>query len=380
MTALEIAFWLAAAATVYTYFAYPLLLAALDRLRPAPPAPNAGGPPFQPTVTVIIPVHNEERAIGAKLQNTVALDYPSAALQVVVVSDGSTDGTAGIVRAVADPRIELVELGSRQGKAAGLNAGLQHARHEIVVFTDAAIALEPQALTRLVAPFARPEVGCVSGEDRIAHGGGEGLYGRYELWLRRQESRLHSIVGASGSIYAQRRSLCSPFVPQLAPDFLSVLRTVEQGSRAVVASDAVGYMEAVSNPRDEFERKVRTLLRGLTTLGRFPHLLNPLRYGAFAIFLLSHKLMRWLVPVFLIVMLLASGLLATRSAFYAGLFGAQLLFYALGYAAYHRWVGVESWAISRIASYFVSVNVATLVAWFKYAVGVRQELWSPSRR
>jgi hypothetical protein len=199
------------------------------------------------------------------------------------------------------------------------------------------------------------------------------------LFLRRNESRLYSLVGASGSFYSQRRDLCGVFVANVAPDFLSVLRCVEAGFRAVSEPAAVGLMSAVDSPGDEFARKVRTILRGLTTLGQHARLLNPFRYGVFAFELISHKLMRWLVPVFLAAMMIASAALAPMPL-YAVLLALQVAFYLLALAGMAGALPVPIAGLGRIATYFTTVNAATLVAWLKYARGTRQEIWSPSRR
>ena len=368
-------FWISVVGVLYPYLLYPAALWVLGKMgrRPLPaPAPL-------PSVTLIIPVSNEEARIARKVANTAAQRYPSGRLQVLFVSDGSTDRTVEILRSTATPGMSIIELPERRGKAAGLNAALQQARHDILVFTDASIELEPDALERIVAPFADPEIGCVSGEDRIAESGGEALYGRYELMLRRLESAVASIVGASGSFYAQRRRLCSPFNEGMAPDFLSVLRTVEQGARAVSEPTAVGAMTSVKDPRREFERKVRTLIRGLTTLAAYPHLLNPLRYGLFAFVLGSHKLMRWLAPVFLLGALLAPLGLLDRTFYLLALL-VQVAFYLSAWAALGQVGGLHRALPGKIALYFTSVNLAALVAWVQFARGVRQELWTPSQR
>ena len=186
-------------------------------------------------------------------------------------------------------------------------------------------------------------------------------------------------MGASGSFYAQRRALCQPFVEGMAPDFLSVLRTVEQGSRAVSEPRAAGRMTSVKDPGEEFTRKVRTLLRGMTTLLAHPQLLNPLRFPRFSFLLLSHKLLRWTVPFFMAAALLVPlGLL--DSQLYLTLFAAQAAFYVLAAAAWVNLAGVQGTMPGRIALYFVSVNAAIAAAWWRYARGVRQELWTPSRR
>ncbi len=368
----ETLFWLAFASAFYAYFGYPLLLLMLPRRRwredDAAPLPS---------VTLIIPAHNEEAVIGAKLDNTLALDYPRDRLEILLVSDGSTDRTVEIAKARAG--VTVIELHERRGKAHALNHALAKAGGDIVVFSDASIQLEPQALVNIVRPFADPSIGCVSGEDRIEGGGGEGAYGRYELYLRKLESRTASIVGASGCFYAQRRELCTPFAEGMAPDFLSVLNTVEAGFRAISEPRAVGYMRSVKSPRAEFARKVRTFLRGMSALSLKRHLLNPLRYGRFAVILASHKLVRWLVPVFLAAMLMASAV-ALDQPFYAFMFWLQVAFYLSALGAYFGVAGMNRITPARISLYFTSVNIAIVYAWIDFAKGVRQEVWDPSRR
>lgn len=373
----EALFWLSAAAVIYPYALYPIVLWGLGKLarRTAETAAAA-----VPRVSMIVPVHNERAGIGRKIENTRGLRYPKERLEIFFVSDGSTDGTLEALRTAELPGMQVIELPARKGKAAALNAGLARARHDILVFSDASIELEPDALERIVGPFADPRVGCVSGEDRIPESGGEGLYGRYELMVRRLESRVHSIVGASGSFYAQRRALCAPFVEGMAPDFLSVLRTVDQGSLAKSEPSAVGFMSSVKVPGDEYRRKVRTLVRGMTALFAHGRLLNPLRFGPFAFSLASHKVMRWLAPLFLAALLAASAALAARSPFYLAALAAQVLFYACAAAAHFGIWGVNRTAPGKIALYFSAVNVAAASAWFSYLRGVRQELWTPSRR
>lgn len=374
---METVFWIAVAGVLYPYFGYPLLLLLLGRVAGRLDRAAASAP--VPSVSMIIPAHNEAARIERKVVNTAALEYPAERLQILFVSDGSTDRTVELIRARRSPGMEIVELPSRGGKAAALNAGLERARHEILVFSDASIALEPDALRQIVRRFQEPDIGCISGEDRIADSGGEGLYGRYELSLRRLESRVHSIVGASGSFYAQRRAICRPFTEGMAPDFLSVLRTVEQGFRAVTEPAAAGAMTSVSDPAHEFERKVRTLIRGITTLAAHARVLNPLRFGLFAFSMWSHKVMRWLAPFFLVAALL-SPLPLLGSPFYAAAFAAQVAFYLAALAALWQWGGIQRSLPGKVALYFSSVNAAILAAWYLYGRGVRQELWTPSRR
>jgi cellulose synthase/poly-beta-1,6-N-acetylglucosamine synthase-like glycosyltransferase len=365
-------------AILYGYVGYGLVLMLLVRIRRTSEGIPADEP-YIPSVTMIIPVHNERPTVAEKVRNTRSLRYPGR-LSALFVCDGCTDGTAEYLEANQDERVTMIAITQRGGKAGALNEGLARASSEIVVFNDASIMLEPDAITHIVRPFASPAIGCVSGEDQIAQAGGEGFYGKYELTLRRLESRLHSIVGASGSFYAQRRELCAPFAPGLAPDFLSVLHTVERGYRAVTEPAARGTMTELGDPHAEFNRKVRTILRGITTLAHHAHLLNPFRYGWFAFELFSHKLVRWLLPLFLLLLLVSTALLAGESRFYFAMLACQVLFYALAAGAYWGSRTVAGWLPAKVSLYFTAANVAAASAWLKFLAGTRQELWSPSRR
>jgi cellulose synthase/poly-beta-1,6-N-acetylglucosamine synthase-like glycosyltransferase len=370
-------FWISLAAVAYPYFIYPALLILLNRLtlRRAP-APQPG---YCPTVTVICPVHNEAGRIGGKVRNLLALTYPPERMQLLVIGDGCTDRTLELALLEGNGRVEAVDLPERRGKAAALNAGLERATGEIVVFTDAGIVLEPGALAALAAHFANAEVGCVSGEDAIEGGGSEGLYGRLELLLRREEARLHSIAGASGCLYAIRRELCRPFRAGMAPDFLSVLDVVRAGYRALAEPGARGTMTATASAGAEFNRKTRTFLRGMTALFGNAALLNPLRYPAFSFILVSHKLLRWLAPAALAGCLVGAALLSVERA-YVGVLAAQLLLYALAVLGLAMPALAARSLVVRICAFFVLVNAAAAKALVQWLAGVRQEVWEPTRR
>jgi glycosyltransferase involved in cell wall biosynthesis len=373
----EAIFWFAVCGVLYPYVGYPVVLRVLAASKPQ--RNDHAHASELPTVSLIVPVHNEEARIARKVANTVSLRYPAERLQVLFVSDGSTDRTIEIIRAMVEPAVDVVELGVRGGKAAALNAGLERARHEILVFSDASIDLEPDALLTIVRRFQEPDIGCVSGEDRIAEFGGEAWYGRYELLVRRLESRVHSIVGASGSFYAQRRALCGPFAEGMAPDFLSVIRTAQQGYRAVADPEAVGMMTSAIHHGLEFERKVRTFIRGITTLIANTSVLNPFRYGVFAFEVFSHKLMRWMAP-FLLVATLASCLALSNRPLYQAALVAQVALYLAALAALRKWWRFDCSRLGKVSLYFTTVNAAILVAWWQYAMGVRREVWTPTQR
>ena len=248
-----------------------------------------------------------------------------------MIGDGCTDATLELAHREGAGRVTVQALPQRAGKAAALNAGLELATGEIIVFTDAGILLDAGALAALVGHFANKSVGCVSGEDYIEGGGTEGLYGRLELLLRREEARLHSIAGASGCFYGMRKSLCRPFRPGMAPDFLSVLDTVRSGHRALCEPKARGVMTATASTSAEYSRKTRTLLRGMTALFGNAALLNPLRFPAFSFVLVSHKLLRWLAPLALAGCLVAALLLRGRVLYETALYG-QVALYTLALA------------------------------------------------
>jgi cellulose synthase/poly-beta-1,6-N-acetylglucosamine synthase-like glycosyltransferase len=375
---MEFVLWGSFFLVFYAYFGYPILLALINRFSTKIDY-KALAFPDKLSVSMIIPVHNEEAVITQKLDNTAELEF-SGHLQVVIVSDGSSDDTVKIVKSYAGlEKLTFIELEERKGKANALNRGLEAATGDVVVFSDASIMLDPQAITEIVRPFAVEQIGCVSGEDIIEGDSGEGLYGKYELFLRKQESATGSIVGASGSLYAQRKAVVNPFIEGVAPDFYSVLNTIEQGYRAISISESFGYMKAAESQKDEFNRKVRTFIRGITALFNKTHLLNPFKYSLFSLYLISHKLIRWLVPFFLIG-LLVSNFFLVDIGFYTVLLLLQIGFYGVAVVSAINESIVKSFPLFKVPLVFVSVNVSILKAWFKYLSGTRQEIWTPTKR
>lgn len=377
MSIFEIVLWGSFLCVFYAYIGYPILLLAISKMyRQIEPEDLSA----EPSLSIIIPMHNEEKFIKNKMENIFSQDYPSENIELIIVSDASTDSSESIVEEYTQKEnVVLLKSKERKGKANALNLGLVEAKGEVIVFTDASIELNRDSLRKIVKRFGDERIGCISGEDHIPETGGEGAYGRYELSLRNLESKVSSIVGASGSFYAQRKKICQPFVEGMAPDFLSVLNTVEQGYRAVTEPEAIGVMGSVKSSQDEFQRKVRTLLRGMTTMFYKKQLLNPLKYGFFAFELFSHKIMRWLVPFFLLGILIGNiGLL--NIGFYQFTFLLQILFYLVALLAAFHIAKFDEKLFGKIPLYFLNVNIAIFVAWVKYFSGVRQEIWAPSKR
>ncbi len=382
MIALEILFWSCVGVCIWIYCGYPLLMATLAKIRPRPPKRAD----IRPTVTLLIPAYNEASVLGEKLANSSRLDYPSEQLEILVVSDGSTDGTDDLVRRAAARASGTIRLlrQPRSGKAFALNRGADEARGEILVLTDANALLEPDALGWLVAPFADSEVGGVCGRKRArpAHESdtteqGEGLYWRFDQWLKEQESRVGSVFAADGTLYAVRRELYAPIVdPAQADDIAISARIVLQGYRLVSEPRAVAWETAPTEGRDELQRKIRVTnhsVRALWNLGS-----DLWTSGFYSLELLSHKLVRHLVPFFLLPAFLASLALADVSALYATLLGGQMLFYLLAVAGAllrHRPLG--RCKLLSIPFYFTLVNLAAFLGVLSILRGEKLARWEP---
>src|SRR5882672_703822 len=280
----------------FAYLGYPVTLLVAGWVR----GRDVKRAAVSPSVTYIVTVHNEEARIGDKLDNTLSLDYPKAKLQILVASDGSSDCTNEIVRSYCGQGVELLDIPDRRGKENAQKEAVQSATGDIIVFSDVATTMEAGGLRQLVSSFADPTVGCVSSEDRLlgrdGKPSGEGLYIRYEMWLRALESTANSLVGLSGSLFAARKEVCEDFSGEMQSDFRTVLNSVKLGLRGVSDPLAVGLYQDAADPKREWDRKIRTIIRGLTVFFRHVELLNIFRYGMFSYQLFCHKLLRWMVP------------------------------------------------------------------------------------
>jgi len=359
----------------YTLFGYPLLLGLLARRR-ARPVRKASWPA---TVSVILPVYNGERWIAAKLETILALHYPADLVEILVVSDGSTDNTADLVRGfMSRARIRFLAL-PKGGKAAALNAALAQATGEILFFTDVRQQLDPSSLASLVACFADSDVGVASGELVIRKGAGAeeesvGLYWKYEKWIRKQLSRLDSVMGATGCIYAMRRHLASPLpAGTLNDDMQLPLQAFFQGYRVVFEESALAF-DYPTQLASEFRRKVRTLAGVYQVIGQFPALVGP--GNRMWIHFVSHKLARLLMPWAMIAAAIASlGLPAPWNLWTAG---AQAAGYGL--AILDPWVA-DGFPLKRLtapARTFVVMMAASLCAVSIVFVPARL-LWKETR-
>ena len=374
MMAAELILWSAVALVLYAYAGYPCALVVLSRFRRR----TLHKRPFQPRVSFIITAHNEEARLAGKIANTLGQDYPSGDFEIIVASDCSTDRTDDIARSYG-AAVRLVRAPSRRGKEAAQQLAINAASGEILVFSDVATALAPNGVSTIVANFSDPTVGCVSSVDRFVDAdgrtSGEGAYVRYEMWLRRLETEVNSLVGLSGSFFAARRDVCRIWAADRQSDFSTLLNTVEKGYRGVLDVESAGYYTNIVDERREFGRKVRTVVRGIAVLADHVRMLNPLRYGLFAWQLASHKLCRWLVPFAMTLAWFSNAALLNDAPFYLGLFVMQCGFYAAALG------GVMSGArVLKLPAFLVVANLGVLVAWIRYARGERMTTWNPSAR
>jgi cellulose synthase/poly-beta-1,6-N-acetylglucosamine synthase-like glycosyltransferase len=369
----------------YAYFGYPLLLALVARLKRKPA--SFGDPPEWPLISIAIPAYNEAASIGATLESLLALDYPADRRQILVMSDCSRDGTDDIVRRYADRGVELLALPVRGGKTAAENAAFPRLRGEIIVNTDATIRILPGSLKPLIRVFQDPTVGAASGRDlSVGDVGaevnrGESGYVGYEMWVRSLETRVGSIVGASGCFYAIRRPIVDPAFPEsLSRDFASPLRARLLGYRTVSVDEAVCLVPRTTSLRSEYRRKIRTMARGLETLWYQRALLDPFRYGSFALMLFSHKLCRWLVHLTLPGLLLGLAILSAYSLTAGGLLLAIALVMGLGVIGMRWPEGRKAPGPIALCGFFLAVNAAALRAWGQALHGERNPIWEPTRR
>jgi len=378
---MEYLFYLFALLSGYSYFLYPLILGLLPRRAPTTDAVPAAD--RLPALTLIVTVHNEEARITDKIENTLCIDYPHELLEIIVASDCSTDATDRMVEGYAARGVRLVRADERKGKEYAQLCAIRAAHGELLVFSDVATMIPADAVRILAGRFSDSSIGALSSEDRFVSADGrvvgEGLYVRYEMWLRRLESERAGLVGLSGSFFAARRDVCGTWDIHVPSDFNTALNCARQGLVAVSVPEVVGIYSDVQDPGLEFHRKVRTVIRGITALARHPEALNPFRLGLFSFQVWSHKIMRWGVPWFLLVFLVLTLSLQGRGAVYQVALVLQAVFYALAAAG---WVSarMRENKLVRIVFFFVQTNLALAQAALSFLAGRRMTTWTPSRR
>ena len=379
----ELLFWLCALLLAYVYIGYPVFVGILAKFFPHP---VKSFDKVEPSVSLIISAYNEAAVIAAKIENSLALAFPAERLEIIVVSDCCDDGTDEIVRGYAGLGVRLIRQNQRLGKSAALNYAVPQARGNILVFSDANALYLPDAVCHLVRHFANPRVGYVVGNARYYEKGteshsaqSEGLYWKLETYLKKKESIFDSVVGGDGAIYAIRRELYAPLLPTDINDFLNPLQIISRGYSGVFEPEAVCYEEAAESFSQEYRRKVRIISRSLNALGRVPEVLNPLRNTRHWFLLVSHKVLRWFAPFFM-VFCFAVSLALWKVPFYKFAAILQAAFYALALIGWKWRPENKLGKIISLAFYFCLVNLASLVGCVKCFRGDLSGKWVPPRQ
>ncbi|CAN5380488.1 glycosyltransferase family 2 protein [soil metagenome] len=377
----QIIFWLSLAALIYVYIGYPILVYLVSILRPLKIKKSA----FLTDVTVIITAYNEERDIRAKLENTLQIDYPKDKLEILVASDCSNDKTDEIVKEFAARGVKLHRQTERLGKTMAQNAAVEKASGEIILFSDATTMYEKDVLQAMLPNFADKTVGCVAGKliyvDDSSSNVGKGAksYWNYETFIKKSESRACSLIGASGCLYAVRKSLYQPMYAEACSDFLICTVVYRQGFRSVFEPTAVCIEETNRRTDKEIKMRVRVISQTFTDLWRNSAMINPLKSGFYAVQIISHKVLRYAVPLFLLFLLLSSAILAFSSIFFALIFAVQFAFYSIALIGWLLERRGKNVGILAIPLYFVLTNLASLIGFYKFLRGENYASWEPIR-
>jgi cellulose synthase/poly-beta-1,6-N-acetylglucosamine synthase-like glycosyltransferase len=378
---MEYIFWTFLAIILYTYFGYPLAIMTLSLVRHERVEKRNS----EPAVTLIITAFNEEKDIRRKLENALALDFPRDRFEIIVASDGSNDRTDDIVREYATRGVVLYAPGERLGKTEMQNRAVRIAHGEILVFSDATTQYERSALRMIVRNFADPAVGAVSGRFKYLDPGatqigrGTGAFWDYESFIKMRQTKIGTITGCSGCIYALRRVLFMPLPPDIISDLVEPLAILEKGYRIVYEPEALAYERSFQTSAEEFGMRVRVITRGMHGLVYMRRLLNPFRYGFVAFQLISHKVLRWLVPLFAVALYVVNLAILDRGAVYYLFFCLQTGFFL---CASTGWLLERSPRKIRAFSlpfYFCVINTASVVAMLHLLLNRKIVKWKTVR-
>ncbi len=365
----------------YIYLGYPIVVTILRYFfyRPLRKAD------ILPRISMIIAAHNEEKDIAAKIENSLSLDYPRDRFEIIVASDCSTDGTDRIVRGYQHRGVILHRQNERNGKTRVQHRAVSDSTGEILVFSDATTIYARDALLKIVRAFADPDVGCVAGQliyvkdKNSAIGQGCRSYWSYEKFIKENESELGSLIGVSGCCYAVRRSCHTRLASEMIDDFAIAIEIHQLGLRTVYEPEAVTIEETNAKGKDEMRMRVRVIEQTMSVLSRYRKVLNPFRHGLFAFQMISHKVLRYTVPAWMLVALVAGCVLAAYGPIYRILLGAQLAGYGLALAGWLIERAKRSPGILAIPYYFMLVNIATVLAFLKFISGRKHVVWQPNR-
>lgn len=381
MTKMETIFWLTVFLIFYTYVGYSLVVLLLARFT----RDTVERREIEPRITFLITAYNEEKNIAKKLINTLDLDYPKEKLEIIVASDGSTDRTDEIVNSFAGRGVRLVRVEGRAGKTETQNQAVRQATGDIIVFSDATTRYEHMNLRNIARNYADPKVGAVSGRYEYYNptgatiGVGNILFWKYENFIKRSQTRIKTITGCCGCIYSVRRNLYEPLPADIISDLVEPLKILEKGYRIVFEPEAVAYEETTEKSAEEFNMRIRVITRGMRGMLYMRKLLNPFRHGFVAFQLISHKLLRWLVPLFMVVALVANAFLLGEP-FYDATFALQVAFYLLALVGLIAERANVKFKLFSIPLYFSTVNLASLISMYRTWKGHKAVTWETVRK
>lgn len=383
MSGWEILFWGSVGLVAYAYLGYPMLVGLLSRLVKDPARDTSMANGDWPFVSLVIAAYKEEGVILERIQNALLMDYPADRLEILFGCDGNEDATAELVSTIPDSRIRLFAFPKRRGKPSVLNDCVAAARGEILAFSDANTFWDRDALKKIVRHFGKETVGGVCGQlfltDPVTGENVDGMYWKYENFLKRCEGRLRALLGFNGAIYAIRRELWEPIPPQtIVDDFLIGMRIYLRNHTLIFDESAVAREESAPSIGAEFHRRARIGAGGFQSLCWLSRLLNP-KYGSVALAFWSHKVLRWLCPLFLVAAAFSNIVLA-GSPLYAGLLAAQVMFYGL--ALLGRWMPGRGLPVRivRLFSLFVGMNTALGVGFWRWASNRQSGAWKRTAR
>lgn len=378
-----IVFWITVALIFYVYIGYILAIFLLSLIIRNPVRVDEG---YEPTVTLIITAYNEEKDIAKKLENTLDLDYPHRKLEILIASDGSTDRTDHIATEYGKQNevIKLLRVEGRVGKTETQNQAVQAAKGEIIVFSDATTDYKKDAIRKIVRNYADPTVGAVSGRYHYVTQRGSAMgvatifFWNYENLIKSCQTRIKTITGCCGCIYSVRKALYEPLRMDIISDLVEPLKILEKGCRIAFEAEAIAYETTTEHSSEEFKMRIRVITRGMHGLLHMKTLLNPLKYGFVAFQLLSHKVLRWLIPVMMIA-LMASNVFLLGPWFYNLTFFLQAGLYLLAAAGW--WVdrhGIKI-KLTSMPLYFCVINIACLISLFNVIKGEKKSVWETVR-
>lgn len=370
----------------YNYIGYGILLALLVRIRRLFARPKAIAELFEPSVSLVVAAYNEEAFIEQKIQNTLALDYPAEKLQVIFVTDGSTDHTPDIIRQY--PSITLLHEAARSGKTTAINRAMRHVLAPVTIFCDANTLLNTAAIRNIVKHYASGEVGGVAGEKKVIGSEGaaatEGIYWKYESSLKKLDAALYTVVGAAGELFSVRTALFPPTEPDtILDDFVISLRICQQGYRIAYAPDSYAMEAPSTSIKEEYKRKVRISAGGFQAIAKLAPLLNVFRYPVLSFQYISHRVLRWtLSPLSLLLLLVSNIVLAANGGnlFFYAFLALQVAGYTMALTGYRLAEKNVKTRIFYIPFYFVFMNLAVYHGFFRYLFSQQSAAWEKSTR